>query len=260
VSTLSVLIPSRLAQGPDERLFLERAVQSIRGQRGHSHRVQILVGVDEGAEPPPGLERRLGVRFIQSGGKSQAAALNAAASGAEGDHVAILEDDDQWNDGFLFCAFSMLKQDFDFSSSTELEVTPEGAIIQVQEFPTPSGWVMRRAVWDEVGPFNEEYRFHLDNDWLGRLGETEARRVHLCEATTPMDYNTLPLSRPALGMLLERGKPKVALARHESPWPLVVRHCHPGSGMARIQADPVLKQGSDEEMARLFARFGRIPW
>jgi hypothetical protein len=253
-------MPSRLERGPDGRLFLERAVQSARGQRGHSHRLQILIGIDADAEPPPGLANRLGVRFVASAGKSQVAALNAAAAGAEGDFIALLEDDDQWNDGFLYCTFSMLKQDFDFSSSTELEVTPDGKIIQVQEFPTPSGWVMRRSVWDEVGPFNPEYRFHLDNDWLGRLGETQARRVHLVEATTPMDYNVLPLSRPALGMLLERGKPKVELARHDSPWPLVVRNCHPGSGMARIQADPALKERSDEEMARLMTRFGRVPW
>ncbi|HWC62996.1 MAG TPA: hypothetical protein VG501_05190, partial [Rhizomicrobium sp.] len=69
MSTLSILIPSRLERGPDGRLFLERAVGSIRGQRGHSHREQILVGIDAGAAPPPGLENRLGVRFILSEGK-----------------------------------------------------------------------------------------------------------------------------------------------------------------------------------------------
>lgn len=258
--TLSILIPSRLERDIRGRLFLENAVQSIRAQTGHGMALQILVGIDAGVAVPAGLDSRQGVQFVESQGKSQAAALNATAGAATGDFVAILEDDDKWNQGFLFCALSMLKEDYDFSSSTQLEVTPEGTIIRVTEFPTPSGWVMRRAIWDSVGPFNEEYRFHLDNEWLGRLGETAARRVHLVEATTPMDYDTLPQSRPFLGALLERGKPKVELARHDSPWPLVVRLCHPGSGMAQVRDNPVAAERSAVEMALLESRFGHAPW
>src|ERR1700760_2305827 len=115
---------------------------------------------------------------------------------------------------------------------------------------------MRRAIWDQVGLFNGEYRYHLDNEWLGRLGETQARRGHLCEATTPMDYNTLPKSRPFLGELLRNGKPKVDLARHDSPWPLVVRLCHPGSGMAQVRENQAAYDRSLEEMAQLESRFG----
>ncbi len=254
---LSVIIPSRLANDSAGRPFLEKAVQSIRGQTGHSMGLQIVVGIDAGAVPPKGLGN---VQFVESQGKSQAAALNAAAGAITGDYVAILEDDDQWNPGFLFCAFGMLKQDFDFCSSTHLEVTPEGAIIQVNEFPTPSSWVMRRAVWDKVGLFNEEYRIHLDNEWLGRLGETDARRVHLCEATTPMDYNVLSKSRPSLSLLLQNAKPKIELARHDSPWPLVVRLCHPGSGMAQVRTTDAARERSEMELEQLISRFGHNPW
>jgi hypothetical protein len=258
--TLSILIPSRLERDTAGKLFLESAVASIRAQTGHSMALQILVGIDAGAPVPPGLDSRLGVHFVESQGKSQAAALNAASRAMTGDFVAILEDDDQWNAGFLFCAVSMLREDFDFSSSTQLEVTPDRKIIRVTEFPTPSGWVMRRALWDRVGLFNEEYRFHLDNEWLGRLGETDARRVHLCEATTPMDYNTLAQSRPFLGELLQKGKPKVELARHDSPWPLVTRLCHPGSGMAQVRDNDAARERSDAEAAQLEKRFGHRPW
>ena len=257
---LSILIPSRLERDATGVLFLEKAIQSIRGQAKHTLGLQILVGIDAGAVPPTGLGSGLGVHFIESQGKSQAAALNAAAAAITGDYVAILEDDDQWNPGFLFCTLAMLKDDFDFSSSTQLEVMPDGKIIQIAEFPTPSGWVMRRAIWDKVGLFNEEYRFHLDNEWLGRLGETDARRVHLCEATTPMDYSNLGKSRPFLALLLQNGKPKVELARHDSPWPLVVRLCHPGSGMAQVRDNPVAAERSAVEMALLESRFGHAPW
>ena len=71
-------MPSRLARARDGQLFLERAVQSIRGQVRHSQKLQILIGIDAGAAPPPGLGSQLGVRFVESAGNSQAAALNAA--------------------------------------------------------------------------------------------------------------------------------------------------------------------------------------
>ena len=92
----SVLIPSRLEGPRPGALFLESAVASVRAQKLGSP-PQILVGLDAGVTPPPGLAERLGVRFINSDGRSQAAALNAAASGIAGDHVALLEKND-WAD------------------------------------------------------------------------------------------------------------------------------------------------------------------
>lgn len=255
--TLSILIPSRLERDTTGRLFLEKAIQSIRNQPGNTLGLEILVGIDAGAVPPQGLGS---IRFFESQGKSQAAAINAAAGAITGDYVAILEDDDQWNQGFLFCAMAMLKEDFDFCSSTHLEVTPEGKIIQINEFPTPSSWVMRRTLWDRVGLFDEDYRIHVDNAWLGQLGETDARRVHLCEATTPMDYNVIPVSRPSLALLLQNGKPKVELARHDLPWPLVVKLCHPGSGMAQVRTTDSARERSEFEKTRLRNRYGHLPW
>ena len=118
--TVSVIIPSRLAPaaGSGERLFLEDAVHSIGQQAtiGREH-IQIVVGVDVGTVAPAGLAQRLRIELVESGGRSQAAALNAAAERAEGEFLAILEDDDIWDPKFLRTALDALGK-AEFASST----------------------------------------------------------------------------------------------------------------------------------------------
>ncbi len=248
----SILIPSRL-EGPGEgKLFLETAVASIRAQKLASP-PQILVGIDAGVTPPPGLAERLGVTFVSSGGRSQAEALNAAASRMEGDNVAILEDDDEWNPDFLTIATQALQQ-FDFVSSTQLEVTDHG-VVRINDFPTPSGWVMRRDVWDKVGGFDLAYRWHLDNEWLWRLSQSAVRWAHLAEASAPFNLEVARGVRPQLAEVLSQGP--VTLIRHNSPWPLVIRLVHPQSGMQRILNTPDLGAQSRAEEERLRILFGR---
>jgi glycosyltransferase involved in cell wall biosynthesis len=259
MTKLSVIIPSRLERA-EGGLFLERAVASVQGQALQSPLdLELLVGVDAGAAAAPGLAARLGARLIESEGRSQAAALNAAMAAASGDYVAFLEDDDQWRPDFLPTALSVLK-DFDFVSSTQLEVDPGGQILRINDFATPSGWIMRRAVLDKIGPFDGTYRFHLDNDWLGRLGRTEFRRAHLVEATAPVDYTMAQQVRPWLANMIAWARPPVTLARHGSPWPCVIRLVHPGSGMQKVAADPALLAQSNGEYERLKAAYGDVPW
>ena len=253
----SILIASRL-EGPEPgKLFLENAVASIRAQN-LAAAPQILVGLDAGVTPPPRLAETLGVTFVNSAGQSQAAALNAAAARITGDHVALLEDDDQWNPDFLAIACRAL-EGCDFVSSTQLEVIGDSEIVRINDFPTPSGWVMPRATWDAVGGFNTSYRWHLDNEWLGRLVQTRARRVHLVEATAPIDPLVAISVRPLLAAIVELGGPSVTLVRHTSPWPLVIRAVHAGSGLQRIFANPELRAQSQREVAQLKSLFGEMP-
>lgn len=264
MTSLSIMIPSRLEGPQPGSLFLERAVASIRGQALSAPLdIRIVVGVDAGAAIPPGLGAKLGeplaVRFVESEGRSQAAALNAAMGAADGDYAAILEDDDQWRPDFLPTALQVLR-DFDFVSSTQLEVDGRGQILRINDFATPSGWIMRRSVLEAVGPFDPEYRLHLDNDWLGRLGRTGVRRAHLIEATAPADFDMAVQVRPWLANLMRLGRPRVVLARHNSPWPCIVRLVHPGSGMQRVAGDPALQEVSRLEYERLVKIYGDVPW
>lgn len=260
---ISVVIPSRLGtyrrEDGSEELLLARALRSIRAQQQKApSEIEVLVGVDAGTKLPAALADG-DVRAVAATRRSQTAALNAAARESAGDYLALLEDDDEWQPQFLEIMLQALQQ-CAFASSTQLEVTAQGAVVRIMDFPTPSGWMMKRATWQAVGEFDESFRWHLDNEWLGRLGETKLPRVHLVEATAPVSERAAALSRPELVKLLRSGGGSLRLLRHGSPWPLVRRLVHSGSGTQQIASDAAKKSESLREYALLKERFGRIPW
>jgi glycosyltransferase involved in cell wall biosynthesis len=258
---VSVVIPSLLKRNrSNNKLFLEQAVASIRAQTACHHVIlEIIVGVDLGSQIPASLQETLGVKFIESRTRSGSAAYNAATRQATGDYIAFLEDDDQWDPAFLDIALKALKQS-DFVSSTQLEVTDDGDIVRINDFATPSGWVMKANTWRTIGIFNEQYIRHHDNEWLGRLAEKKFKRIHLIEATAPLTFEASAQVRPWLANVLRLGGPSVRLARHESPWPMIRRLVHSDSGMQQIARDLSFRLESEREYAMLRTTFGCIPW
>ena len=260
---LLVLVPTRLKRNQAGRLFLAQALQSIAGQEFPPHldvRLEISIGVDPGAVLPDDLTMPPNATVSEAASASQTFALNAAAARFDHDFLAILEDDDQWLPRFLHISLAALQQkELDFVSSTQLQVDESGKIVSIFDFPTPSGWVMRRTVWETVGPFDTSFQYHLDNEWLGRLALRGFRRAHLLEATAPVDVAWMSV-RPWLQKYMKYAGNHATLLRHGDPEPLVRRTVHAGSGMASVRADATAKATSQREYARLVERFGRIPW
>lgn len=255
---LCVIIPSRTQ--PRQHAFIERAVRSIRSQTAASRfEIRIVVAVDRNRRLPEALCEAWGIRCVESTGESQAAALNAGIGSTDGDYVAFLEDDDQWMPDYLALAAEALGS-APFVSSTQAEHDDRGHLLRVNDFPTPSGWLMTRRTLDRVGPFDEAYRFHLDNEWLGRLNAAGTRRIHLVESTAPIDPALAREVRPWLAILIERTHGRCRLARHPHPVPLVRRLVHAASGMARIASEPGLKDRSMQEYQALADRYGTVPW
>jgi glycosyltransferase involved in cell wall biosynthesis len=253
---ISVVIPSRTQ--PAQATFLNRALASIHAQKVSSRvRFQILIGLDPGAARPE-LTNPNNVQFIEASAFSQAAALNSCASCASGDHLAILEDDDEWHPDRIGIGLAALRQ-ADFTSSTQLEVDTRGAVIGINDFPTPSGWFMPMSTWQKIGDFNEQFRWRLDNEWLGRLGDSGLKRIHLIEATAPVGP-TIAEARPCLAHLVRLGGSNVRIRRHAVPVPLITRMVHPSSGTGQIGASEARTAASDAEYLRLITRFGRAPW
>lgn len=261
-----MVIPSRLAPerpaDPASRWFVERAIACVRGQTllarpGWS--LQIVVGVDPGMAAVGRGRLDGSIVLAEAPMRRQADALNAALARVDGDVVALLEDDDLWAPDYLALAVDRFER-AEFVSSTQLERTVgDDEVIGILDFPTPSSWVMKRAILDAVGGFDPSYRWHLDSEWLGRLGESGARRVHLVEATAPVAAADIAHSRQMLMWMLERST-GVTIERHDSPWPKVFRTRHPGSGMARIRDDEALQKESEAEYERMKQRYGHVPW
>lgn len=260
MSRLSVVIPTRLQQSVrsgSEHLFLDESVESVRLSAGD---IEILAGVDLGTQIP----KMDGVTFVESHGKNLCAAVNAAAARATGEIISFLEDDDRWHLLFIAEALHAIEQGADFVSSTQIEVGQDGHMIRINDFPTPSGWVMRRKVWDQIGGFDESLPVHQDNDWLGRLGQSDFKRVHLAESTAPESFALAQSVRPWLAACEQLGGPNVTLKRHSSPIPLVERLIHESSWLGQVSKEgehhPGAKADSDRCFRVVRERYGFVPW
>ena len=256
--TLTVIIPSR-AQAC-RNIFLERAERSIRNQSIiNDLDLTVLVGLDAGDVLDAGLVAMLGIGSVESHGASQAAALNAAIRTVNSEYVAFLEDDDEWLPHYLAVALQTMTMAA-FVSSTQLEFDENNKVLRINDFPTPSGWLMSTAALKSIGEFNENYRFHLDNEWLGRLCEAGLARVHLVEATAPVDINYMQQVRPWLANVVKNSSARTKIVRHDGYIPLVRRLRHSMSGMQQIALDSALGEISKHEKKLLTERFGRVPW
>jgi glycosyltransferase involved in cell wall biosynthesis len=254
---LTVIIPSRTQD--EQPFFLRRSVKSVRDQTAATlFEITIIIAVDKGEMLDQALRRELDVQCVESAGKSQASALNAAIRQLDGDYVAFLEDDDRWQPNYLAVVGQVL-EGADFISSNQMEFDADGNILRYLDFPTPSGWFMRRTTMEQVGEFNEAYRYHLDNEWLGRLNVSGLNRVHLVDFHVPSEAQRLRDERIDIYLVLEATASRCRVLRHQFPFPLVQRYVHPNSGMAQIDQFEASKKASLQEYENLKQTFGRIP-
>lgn len=261
MTKLSVIIPTRFEARPNGAgLYVDRAIHSIRRNAAIAQaEVEVILGCDAGTVVPDFIHNVEQIAFAS--GRSLPSALNAAVSRADGDLIAFLEDDDCWRRRFLLTARRCLAAGVaEFVSSTQIERDDAtGEEIRINDFPTPSGWMMSRATFEKVGHFSEDYAVHQDNEWLGRLVQSGARRAHLVERTAPVDPGIARIIRPWLAAAHDVGR--ATLVRHSDPIPLVVRNVRGASWMGQIiGGDSDKARVSADCRRRLEARFGVVPW
>jgi len=200
------------------------------------------------------------IAVIESVGCGRAAAINTAIAHAKGQYLAFLEGYDWWHQEFLRYSLKAL-EDAEFVSSSHLEMD-RTEVRGVNDYPILSSWVMRRRLYDEVGPFADDYPYHLDQEWLGRLGAATTaikRRVHLVEATAPIDPTLQYLQRANLSLLTSQAQ-AVQLVRHPEAIPLVRHWVADDPVQYRISSSAEFRKASEDEYTRMIERFGRIPW
>jgi glycosyltransferase involved in cell wall biosynthesis len=250
---VSVLCPSRLlvaASSPLRELYVERAIRSVRWQSiAKEVDCEVVVAVDPG-RAVEARARLADVTIVEGDAPGQAASVNAAYRAATGDRIALLEDDDVWHWRKLELQLDVLRgaRAAAFVSCNQIEVDYELEQWRVNDFATPSGWLMERATWETVGFFDESFRWHVDNEWLGRLNTSRLRRVHLVERAAD--------GREVFANLTRRSSVRATA----EGFPLVLRERHPGAGTARIGSHPPFARESRDEYHRLLARFGEVPW
>jgi len=273
---LSVVCPSRLAVNPESQrgaLYIERAIASVRSQTvAQEHAIFVFAGLDDDDK-----DLKLVSPFdahIAIGGHSQATAVNAAAQmamGAKPDFLAFLEDDDIWHPQKLEYQLAALAQGYGFVSCSQREVTPDGSYVRVNDFPTMSGWIMPAQTWRDVGPMDESFKWHIDNEWLGRLNAAGKKRLHLAEHAAVPQHHELNMGTGEQLIVSELSKARSWLAQvgkfsklamtDDLLEPLVTRTVNPGGGMARIATDPIANAESFEEHRRMWETNGAvIPW
>lgn len=264
IKSVGIIIPSRLQQTGPNAYLLERAIASALAQTIVAEglvSLNFIVGVDAGMNIPPRLAGRSDIVWASSNAFSQVGALNAAidAAGDRFDYIALLEDDDRWDPEYLSLSLAVL-DNYGFVSTTQLEIDESGQIVRINDFPTPSGWIMPFDTLRRVGRFDPAMRWHLDNEWLGRLAASGIKRCHLVDAMAPNSLALAEQVRPWLANVVRFGGGNVNVQRHTKLAPLVTRLVHSRSGTAQIAVDPVLRQQSQAEYTMLIQRYGRIPW
>lgn len=181
MTSISVVIPAFNAER-----FLREAIESVLRQSLAPE--EILVVNDGSTDGTAELCRRMGaVTLIDlpHGGVSRA--RNAGVAAAAGDLIAFLDADDFWLPSKLEKQVQLLelqpeadiaicRQGYSF----EGPVPPwfRGPVDGGSEMGTvPSNWLIRRRVWDGVGPFDETLTHGEDTDWWSRAVDAGVRWV-----------------------------------------------------------------------------------
>lgn len=255
---LSLITPSRC--GANQIFFLNRMLESVFSQTVQKYiNLEVLICLDSGDY----LREKINypnVRVVNSDGRSQAKALNTGIRHARKRHIAFLEDDDCWLPEFLStCRDVFRDRNIAFVSSNQTEITTDGEVLGVNDFPTPSGWIFDRMKVNDDIFFNENYQWHLDNDFLGQLNKKRIQRAHLVESYAPTRIDIAMRSRITLGRMIANSPASLQLIRHSSPIPLVTKTIHSGSGMAFIAKDRNANVRSQLERKMLQSSYGCIP-
>ncbi len=193
---ISVVIPSALRFAPCGELWLTKALRSVATQTLQP--IEVIVGVDPGQSrnlvmEAIGMEKTPFVTFAAYGTvKGHQAASNAACQQATGEWIAFIEDDDQWRPEHLETLYRVAEaHGVDFVTTSQVLIR-DGREVSTFDFPTASGWLMRRSVWTALGGFDIRFKTHHDNLALAMLHSAGVKRIHVVEEDANLDRHGAP--------------------------------------------------------------------
>lgn len=270
--SVSVIIPSKFDHAPDGRPWVCRAVESVARQSAVGVITEVLIAIDHGmsldrsaGEAFDGINAAIGKTnatwtFVEGreGMKSHVSAMNAAIAKVNGEHVAFLEDDDTWEPERLSSGLQVLLDGrTKLVTCSQLEVLHDGQTVRINDFPTCSGWLMEIGTLDKLTNdswgkfFDDRFRIHWDNEFLGRFNEKYGRdaRVHLIEKGGPGNREWARTVSHYSRMM------ETKLSN-----PLVRRVVHSDSIMGSAPGSPQRTARSQDEYAACRVLYGCVPW
>jgi glycosyltransferase involved in cell wall biosynthesis len=189
-TVVSVLIPTR--RRPE---LLRRALASVMAQT-HPHWEALVI--DDGEGEGLAALQRLGdprVKGWSNPGRGQVEARNAALAQARGEVIALLDDDDWWEDPYhLHRILRQLRAGpalvyrggwlVEFQEGLEVRRQPFDYPVEPQDLLKnnlllASGVAYPRALHDQLGPFDPEMGDYWDWDWYLRVTRAGFPLLHI---------------------------------------------------------------------------------
>jgi glycosyltransferase involved in cell wall biosynthesis len=184
--SISVVIPVYNGEA-----FLRDAVESA--LRQSLAPTEIIVVDDGSSDGSLALARSLHVITLSQANQGVSAARNRAVERSRGDLVAFLDCDDIWLPHKLAAQAEALaaRPEAGYAVSHIRYFLEPGTVAPAWfhwnsppeddiSYP-PSTWLIRRATWETVGPFDEGRRYVEDIDWLARANDLGVERLVVTE-------------------------------------------------------------------------------
>ncbi len=174
---VSVVVPAYQAEE-----FLAEALESALSQDCGG--VEVVVVDDGSTDRTAEIARAHPVKLVSQPNRGPAAARNAGLASARGEFLTILDSDDIWPADRLSKQVAHLREHPDdglVMGLTEVFLTPGQPRPAhyprfTDPFPGhPSTMLVRREVFESVGPFDESLRLSEDLDWLARARDAGVR-------------------------------------------------------------------------------------
>ena len=164
--------------------FLAESIASVLAQTVPA--AEVIVADDGSSDDSVRVARGFGgVRVLQLPHAGVSAARNAAVGASKGTHIAFLDSDDTWAPQKLDLQLALARRDAGAGLIAARQAYRfEGAVPPWFRGPTdggsepglmPSSWLLPRATWDRVGPFDETMTHSEDTDWLARATDLGVR-------------------------------------------------------------------------------------
>ncbi|ABS63532.1 glycosyl transferase family 2 [Parvibaculum lavamentivorans DS-1] len=183
----------------NEEQFIEQAIRSVVDQTAYSEIAEIIVVNDGSSDGSQALLEQLSdeidkLRIIPADGIGLPGARNLALKEARGDLIALLDGDDYWTPGKTAAQLAVLAKaptvglvysdfyDFTLPDASDARLVLVRAyqasndkLLEeyfIHDAPViPSTAIIRRAVFDDVGPFDAEIRLGEDTEMFLRIAE-----------------------------------------------------------------------------------------